>query len=80
MKKAEMSVNLIVVIVIALLILVIIVFLLGRNFLGLQNSADCPSKGGFCMRDGEACPNNQISVDMVTSSGCGTGYFCCRQT
>ena len=48
MKKAELSISMIVVIAISLIILVIVVFLIANRAGSLDKSTKCTSVGGIC--------------------------------
>jgi hypothetical protein len=78
-KKAEMSMNMIIMAVIAIIILAIVVFLIARSGGDTNKATACPSKGGICtdkicteyvMSDGQAvsCPN----------TGSGSYQVCCN--
>jgi len=77
MRKAEMSVNMIVVIVIALLILIILAFLIGGGFNNLRAASTCPGAGGICEAGSSLC------TPMLDKSGTpltcgGVGQVCCN--
>ena len=70
-KKAELSINMIVVIVLALLCLIIIVYIFYNTSDGFREGTDCVSAGGRCVPDGTTCTE-------ITRASCGPDYICCR--
>ena len=46
MKKAELSINMIIVAVISIVILVIVIFLVVTHLGGVNDATKCPGKGG----------------------------------
>ena len=48
MKKAELSINMIVIVVISLVVLVILVFLVTNRSANLDRATKCTSVGGVC--------------------------------
>lgn len=73
MKKAEMSMTMIIGAVIAIIILVIIIFLLTRGSNGVTNSTTCNLKGGVCATQ---CQAQEIDYG-VSCTGAGNKRSCC---
>jgi hypothetical protein len=79
-KKAEMSINLIIAIVIALLILVILAFLVTDKFHLFNNATKCGGIGqGICSDDcktleGEYAP---LQTNDGQDNGCKSAEVCC---
>ena len=79
MKKAEISINTIILIVIALIVLIIIVALVYNAAEGGGKTAfACENvDGGFC-EPGDRCDSQYFVEYPLGSKGCGEGYVCCR--
>jgi len=60
-KKAELSINMIIVIVLAIMVLVIVVSLLIRQSGSAQRTISCPSLGGVCTA--RCAPGGLLTTD-----------------
>ena len=72
-KKAELSINMIVVIVLALLCLVLIVYVLFNTSDGFRGGTDCLSSAGRCV------PADRCDTTDYISANCGddSNVVCC---
>lgn len=70
-KKAELSINMIVVIVLALLCLVIIMYVLFSTSDGFREEISCASQGKRCVE----APN--CGDGAASGTGCSDGLVCC---
>lgn len=73
MKKADLSINMIIIIAIGLVILLVVIFLLVSRSNNLREGTSCIDRGGVCTND-ENCPNSQ---DRLGTEGC-KNQICCR--
>lgn len=77
MKKAELSINMIILVVIALVILVIVIFLITRTSTNYGDATACNSRGGVC-KPGSGC---ELGVFPLTGdlgrTICPAGQVCC---
>ena len=76
-KKAELSINMIVIVAICLVVLVIMIFLVASRGRSLDETTRCTSMGGVCVdilrcNDPYALTNN---VDVCASN---TNQVCCK--
>lgn len=76
-KKAELSINIIVVTVIALVVLAVIVFLVLRSSGNYSDSTACLEKGGICKAYGSQC-TEIIVLDKPYPCGEGSTKRCCE--
>lgn len=71
-KKADLSINMIVIVAICLVILVIMIFLIASRGRGLDNSTKCNARGGVCTTD--TCEPEIGRDDNL----CGPTERCCN--
>ncbi|MFP4567920.1 MAG: hypothetical protein ACLFN8_03165 [Candidatus Woesearchaeota archaeon] len=77
MKRAELSINMIVIVALSILVLVIIVFILINRGDLLNKNTKCVSEGGVCVKEG-ACHVDGI-IAIGDSSYCGNNNpICCN--
>jgi hypothetical protein len=72
-KKADLSIQVIIVAAIALIVLVILVYLVVDNLGGLQKGVACTKAGGICS---DSC-DTEIVGDQDARDSCAP-KFCCR--
>jgi hypothetical protein len=77
-RRAELSINLIIMVVIAIIILVIIVFLIARSGKDANNSTACPSKGGICKEYDKCAATDQIAGAKCDPSSLNIERVCCN--
>jgi uncharacterized membrane protein len=78
MKKAEMSMSMIIGAVIAIIILVVIVFLVARSSGDTNRSTACPSKGGVCTE--QLCSKPIVDENYQPIKCTNVGETCCSIT
>ncbi|MCF7865811.1 hypothetical protein K9L67_03660 [Candidatus Woesearchaeota archaeon] len=70
-KKADLSINMIIVAVLALLVLVILIFVLSKGGTGLNEGTDCGLKGGICTTQNQEC------TELINGGTCSNNGDCC---
>lgn len=75
MKKADLSINMIIIIAIGLVILLIVIYLLISRSNNLRDNTSCIDKGGVCTAS-QNCPEytDQIGVEYCK----GRDMMCCK--
>lgn len=74
-KKAELSINFIIVMVIALIVLVVMIYIFSTNATkGNEDLSGCASKGGQC-RDN--CLSGEGGSSFFSDKSCDENQLCC---
>jgi hypothetical protein len=70
-KKAELSINMIILVAIGVVVLIVTIFLILKGGGSANQEMQCPAKGGMCVT------SDKCEGDQITDGKCIGGQICC---